>query len=76
MASYDAVLTPVCSKSAYSAYDIKDAFVKVFEESVFTAVANLTGIPALACGKIQLIGKAFAESTLLSLAKSVERKGE
>ncbi len=76
MASYDAVLTPVCSKSAYSAYDIKDAFVKVFEESVFTAVANLIGTPALVSGGVQLMGKHFSESTLLSLAGCAERMGE
>ncbi len=76
MASYDAVLTPVCSKSEYSAYDIKDAFVKVFEESVFTAVANLIGTPALVSGGVQLMGKHFSESTLLSLAGCAERVGE
>jgi len=76
MASYDAVLTPVCSKSAYEAYDIKDAFVKVFEESVFTAVANLIGTPALVSGGVQLLGKQFGESTLLSLAGCAERVGE
>ncbi len=76
MESYDAVLTPVCSKSAYEAYDIKDAFVKVFEESVFTAVANLIGTPALVSGGVQLLGKQFGESTLLSLAGCAERVGE
>ena len=76
MASYDAVLTPVCSKSTYSAYDIKDAFVKVFEESVFTAIANLIGTPALVSGGVQLMGKHFSESTLLSLAGCAERMGE
>ena len=76
MKEYDAVLTPVCSKSAYSAYDIKDAFVKVFEESVFTAVANLIGTPALVSGGVQLLGKQFSESTLLSLAGCAERVGE
>jgi aspartyl-tRNA(Asn)/glutamyl-tRNA(Gln) amidotransferase subunit A len=76
MASYDAVLTPVCSKRAYSAYDIKDAFVKVFGESVFTAVANLIGTPALVSGGVQLMGKHFGESTLLSLAGCAERVGE
>ena len=76
MASYDAVLTPVCSKSEYSAYDIKDAFVKVFEESVFTAVANLIGTPALVSGGVQLMGKHLSESTLLSLAGCAERMGE
>lgn len=76
MKEYDAVLTPVCSKSAYSAYDIKDAFVKVFEESIFTAVANLIGTPALVSGGVQLLGKHFSESTLLSLAGCAERMGE
>lgn len=76
MESYDAVLTPVCSKSAYEAYEIEDAFKTVFEEGAFTAVANLIGVPALVSGGVQLMGKAFAESTLLSLAGSVERAGE
>ena len=74
--SYDAVLTPVSSKSAFESYDIHEAFGKVFDESVFTATANLIGIPALVSGGVQLMGKAFSESTLLSLAHSVERKGE
>ena len=74
--SYDAILTPVCSKTAYEAYDIHEAFGKVFEESVFTAVANLIGIPALSACGVQLMGKQFDESLLLSLAHSVERKGE
>lgn len=73
---YDAVLTPVCSKSAYQAYDIEEAFKTVFDESVFTAVANLVGTPALVSGGVQLMGKAFSESVLLSLAGSIERAGE
>ncbi len=73
---YDAILTPVCSKASYESYDINDAFSKVFEESVFTAVPNLIGSPALVSGGVQLMGKTFSESTLLSLANSNERKGE
>lgn len=76
MESYDAVLTPVCSKSAYTAYEMEKAFKTVFDESVFTAVANLIGVPALVSGGVQLMGKAFSESVLLSLAGSVERAGE
>lgn len=75
-ADYDAILTPVCSKSSYTRYDMKDAFGVVFEESIFTAAANLTGIPALVSGGVQLMGKAFGENVLLSLAGSVERAGE
>ena len=76
MKEYDAILTPVCSKSEYKAYDISKCFGKVFNESVFTALANLTGTPALVTKGVQLIGKHFGESTLLSLAGSVERMGE
>lgn len=73
---YDAILTPVCSKARYGSYGIHDAFEKVFNESVFTSVANLAGFPAMVTNKIQLISKHYGESTLLSLANAVERKGE
>ncbi len=73
---YDAILAPVCSTTEFTAYDVKDAFTKVFEESVFTALPNLIGTPALVSGGVQLMGKHFSESVLLSLANSVERKGE
>ena len=74
--NYDAILTPACSKTEYEAYDIHEAFGKVFEESVYTSVANLIGTPALVSSGVQLMGKHFEESMLLSLAHSVERKGE
>ncbi|MBE7032503.1 MAG: hypothetical protein E7401_06035 [Ruminococcaceae bacterium] len=76
LGEYDAILSPVCSADEYVAYDIHEAFGEVFDEGIFTSVANLIGIPALTCGKVQLMGKHFGESTLLSLAHSVERKGE
>ena len=72
----DAVLTPACSKTAYKAYDISEAFETVFKESNFTALANLIGTPALVSGGVQLLGKQFDESVLLSLAGSAERVGE
>ncbi len=75
-AQYDAVLTPACCETAYEAYDISEAFGKVFCESVFTAPANLTGIPALVSGGVQLMGGYFSEGVLLSLAGAVERMGE
>ncbi len=76
MEKYDALLTPVCSKTEFESYDISKAFGVVFEESVFTALPNLIGTPALVSGKVQLLGKSFDESTLLSIASSVERMGE
>ena len=74
--SYDAVLTPVTSTLEYKAYDVEQAFSKVFEESVFTSLANLTGIPALVSGSCQLLGAHLSEKILLSIADSVERMGE
>ena len=74
--NYDAILTPVCSTTSYEAYDINEAFGKVFAESEFTAVANLIGIPAMVSGGVQLMGKHFDESILLSLANSVEKEGK
>jgi len=76
MEGYDAILTPACSKTAYESYDIHDAFGKVFEESVFTALANLIGIPALVSGGVQLMGKHFGEGTLLGLAACTEKEGK
>ena len=64
------------SKTEFKAYNIDDAFVKVFGEGVFTAISNLVGTPALVSGGVQLMGWHFNESTLLSLAGSVERMGE
>lgn len=74
--NFDAILTPACSSAEYEAYDIKDAFGKVFAESVFTAVPNLIGIPALVTNGVQLMGNHFSEATLLSLANSVEKEGK
>jgi len=75
-ADYAAIITPACSAAEFAAYDMKDAFGKVFDESEFTAVANLIGIPALVCGKVQLLGKQLDENILLSLAHAFEKEGE
>lgn len=71
---YDAIVTPACSAVSFEEYDIKDAFGKVFSECEFTSAANLIGIPALVSGGVQLLGKAFSESVLFSLARKAERK--
>ena len=73
---YDALLTPAAFAASFDAYEVKDAFGKVFAQSECTAVANLIGIPALACHGVQLLGKAFDDALLLSLAAAVEKKGE
>ena len=73
-AKYDAVITAVMSEKSVKPYDLKDAFAKVFAESKYTAVASITGLPAVVSGGVQLIGDYFAESKLLSLSKALEKE--
>lgn len=73
---YDAVLTPAVSTLSFAKYDVSEAFGRVFKEGEFVSLANLIGIPSFVCGGAQLVGKAFSESTLLSLANTAERKAQ
>ena len=72
LSKYDAILAPACSKASYKSYDALEAFGKVFEESLFTAIPSITGMPAMVTGGVQLIADSYKESVLLSIAKSVE----
>lgn len=72
LAKYDAILAPVCSQTAYKPYDALEAFSKVYEESLFTAIPSITGMPAMVTKGVQLISDSYKESVLLSIAKSVE----
>lgn len=72
LASYDAILAPACAKAEYKAYDLLDSFEKVFEESVFTAIPSITGMPAMVTKGVQLIADSYKDSVLLSIADSVE----
>ena len=72
LASYDAILAPACSQAEYKAYDVLDSFEKVFEESVFTAIPSITGMPAMVTKGVQLIADSYKDSVLLSIAHSVE----
>lgn len=69
-AKFDAILTP-----ASTSFDLSyktDAFLKVFEESKFTALASITGMPAVVTKGIQLIGDHFADGKLLKIAEIME----
>ena len=67
-AKYDAVLTAVISDKNLKPYDAKDAFKKVYDESRYTAIPSVTGLPAVVSGGVQIIGDYFAESKIMSLA--------
>lgn len=72
LAKYDAILTPVCSQTSYKPYDALEAFSKVYDESLYTAIPSITGMPAMVTKGVQLISDSYKESVLLSIAKSVE----
>ncbi len=72
LTKYDVILAPACSQTGYKPYNTLEAFEKVFEESVFTAIPSITGMPAMVTKGVQLIADSYKESVLLSIAKSVE----
>lgn len=73
--SFDAVLMPACSTLAYGEEVIKDIY-KVYEENFYTAPASITGLPAVVVDGVQLVGNAFSENSLLSLATIIEKEGK
>lgn len=74
--SFDAVIAPSMSFLSLAEYDLTETFERTEKELLFTTVPNLTGIPAMVTGGVQLWGEAFAESTLLSIAGAVERMAD
>ena len=72
LTKYDAILAPACSQLSYNPYDALEAFDKVYEESLFTAVPSISGIPAMVTKGVQLMADSYKESVLLSIAKSME----
>ena len=70
---FDAVLMPACSSMAYC--ENIDS-TKAFEENAYTAPASITGLPAVVSGSVQLVGKAFSDRSLLSVAKLLEKEGK
>lgn len=73
-AAYDAILMPAASTLAYKAEDMKaDA---CFEENLYTAPASISGMPSVVVGGAMLVGAAFSEGALVSLAKMIEGEGK
>ena len=74
-ADYDAVLLPAVSTASYTEAEIRTNPARVFEENFYTAPASITGLPAVVAGGVQLMGRAFSEQALLSLAALFEKEG-
>ncbi len=73
---FDAVLIPACSVSSYGEELVKNNKDAAFTENFFTAPASVTGLPAVAAGGVQLIGKAFSDMALLEIAELCEKEGK
>ena len=79
----DAVAMPTTPTTAFRIGEHADDPLQLYVGDVFTASANLTGLPALSlpCGRdesglpvgLQLVGRAFDEVTLLGQAAAFER---
>ena len=69
---YNLILTPPCSGRDYHEYPIAEAFDRVAEEGVFSAIPNLIGIPAIVVNGIQFMAASLQENTLLSAARAVK----
>ncbi len=73
---FDAVLTPACSKMAYTEDAVKNDKYIAFNENFYTAPASISGLPTVVAGGVQLVGKAFSENTLLTVAETLEKEGK
>ena len=71
-ANFDAVLMPVCSKTAYTMADVAENKYISFDEALYTAPASISGLPSVVVGGVQFVGAAFSENALVELAKIVE----
>ena len=69
---FDAVLIPVCSSFNLEYTD--NAFQKVFEESKFTCLASITGMPSVVTKGVQLMGDHMQDGKLLKIAEIMEKE--
>ncbi|MBM64492.1 MAG: Asp-tRNA(Asn)/Glu-tRNA(Gln) amidotransferase GatCAB subunit A [Acidobacteria bacterium] len=80
----DAIAMPTTPTTAFKLGELSDDPLELYLGDVFTASANLTGLPAISlpCGRddsnlpvgLQLVGRAFDEATLLQLGLGYEQQ--
>lgn len=75
-AEYDLILLPACSMSAYTLAELEADKFLCFKDNACTAVASISGMPAVVVGGVQLIGPAFSDAALLALAAQFESAEE
>lgn len=82
--NHDFIISPVAPTVAYKIGEKTNNSVEMYLGDIYTVPVNIAGLPALSipCGKdnngmpigLQLIGKAFSESTLLKAGYAFENK--
>jgi aspartyl-tRNA(Asn)/glutamyl-tRNA(Gln) amidotransferase subunit A len=80
----DAILTPTAPTPAFKFGEKSDDPISMYLSDIYTISTNLAGLPAISvpCGftkgnlpiGLQLIGRAFEESSLLSIAHAYDRE--
>jgi len=80
----DAILTPSTPSAAFKIGEKKDDPVSMYLNDIFTVPVNLAGLPAISVPAghdknnlplgLQLIGKPFAEQTILNLSLAIEKR--
>lgn len=73
---FDAVLMPACSTLEYTVEAVNNDKYMAFNENFYTAPASISGLPAVVAGGVQLVGKAFSEDKLFTLAEKLEKEGK
>lgn len=71
--TYDAVLLSVSSNKQYDV-TVKNDFNAVYSESKYTALASITGLPAIVTDGAQIIGDYFNENLLFGLCEILEER--
>ncbi len=69
-ASFDAVLTGVCSNKFNEG---KNSFLALLDEMVFTAPASITGLPALVTNGVQFIANYDKENILFGISNLLDK---
>lgn len=82
----DAILTPASPGTAFAIGEKQDDPLQMYLEDVFTVTLNLAGLPGICLPVglaanglpmgLQLIGRAFDESTLFTLASALEKAAD
>ena len=73
---FDSVVMPACSTLEYTVDAVNNDKYMAFNENFYTAPASITGLPAVVAGGVQLVGKAFSEDKLFTLAEKLEKEGK